>query len=228
MKKKKPPAAPDQARILLVDDHPMTRDGIAQLIAGERDLVVSAQAGNAAQALAAVLKEKPDLALVDLTLPDKGGIELIKDLKAVEPKLRMLVVSMHDEALYAERALRAGAAGYIMKVEGGRKLLAAIRRVLAGEIYVSEAIASRILRGVSGQPADAARSQVEDLSDRELEVFRLFGAGISTRKIGERLHLSAKTIEAHRSNIKTKLGISTASELISYAARWITAEAAPK
>ena len=226
--KNPPPQACPKTRILLVDDHPLTRDGIALLISRESDLLVSAQAGNAAQALAAVLADQPDLVVVDLNLPDKSGIELIKDLKAVAPKLRVLVLSMHDEAIYAERALRAGAAGYIMKVEGGRKLVEAIRRVLAGEIYVSAAISSRILRGFRGQPAAGPRALVEKLSDRELEVFRLFGTGISTSEIGDRLHLSPKTIEAHRSNIKTKLDIATAAELISYAAHWIAAEDAPK
>ena len=226
--KKPPPQACPKTRILLVDDHPLTRDGIALVISRESDFLVSAQAGNAAQALAAVLVDQPDLVVVDLNLPDKSGIELIKDLKAVAPKLRVLVLSMHDEAIYAERALRAGASGYIMKVEGGRKLVEAIRRVLAGEIYVSAAISSRILRGFRGQQELVPRALVEKLSDRELEVFRLLGTGISTRAIGDRLHLSPKTIEAHRGNIKTKLGIATAAELISYSARWIAAEDAPK
>ena len=212
------------AQILLVDDHPMTLDGLDQLIGRETDMAVSVKAGDAAQALAAVEKKKLDLVLTDLTLPDKSGIELIKDIMAIQPGLPVLVVSMHDEAIYAERALRAGAVGYIMKVEGGAKLIVAIRRVLAGEIYLSERIAARILRGLSGHLGVKSSSPVEQLSDREFEVFLLLGQGLPTRDIGERLHLSAKTVEAHRANIKIKLAIETASELIAYSARWNAAE----
>lgn len=224
MKTQTPPRARHDAQILLVDDHPMTLDGLAQLIGHEDDMAVSVKAGNAAQALLAIEKKRLDLVLTDLTLPDKSGIELIKDIKAIQPGLPVLVVSMHDEALYAERALRAGAVGYIMKVEGGAKLIAAIRRVLAGEIYLSERIAARILRGFSGHVGGQSSSPVEHLSDREFEVFVLLGKGLATRDIGDQLHLSAKTVEAHRANIKVKLGIETASELIAYSARWSAAE----
>ena len=213
-------------QILLVDDHPMTLDGLAQLIGREPDLAVSVKAGNAAQALTAIEKNQLDLVVTDYTLPDKSGIELIKDIKAIQPKLPVLVVSMHDEAIYAERALRAGAAGYIMKVEGGAKLIAAIRRVLSGEISLSDKIAGRILRGVSGHSSAKSSSPVEELSDREFEVFILLGQGLATRDIGDRLHLSAKTVEAHRANIKAKLGIETVSELIAYSARWSATEGA--
>jgi DNA-binding NarL/FixJ family response regulator len=219
-----PPRRRNAAQILLVDDHPMTLEGIAQLIEREPDLAVCVKAGNAAQALTAIEKNRLDLVLTDFTLPDKSGIELIKDIKAIQPDLPVLVVSMHDEAIYAERVLRAGAAGYIMKVEGGAKLIAAIRRVLAGEIALSEKIAKRILRGFTGHSGAQSSSPVEDLSDREFEVFTLLGQGLATRDIGERLHLTAKTVEAHRANVKAKLAIETVSELIAYSARWSATE----
>ena len=219
--KKTPPA---RARILIVDDHPMTRAGLVHLIGSQPDLTVCAEAETAAAGLTAVEKTRPDLVLADVTLPDRSGIELIKDIKAVQPALPVLVISMHDESLYAERALKAGAAGYIMKVEGGAKLLAAIRHVLSGEIYVSEKISARILHGFTGRPVESARTSVGQLTDREFEVFSLLGHGLPTRGIGERLHVSAKTVEAHRANIKAKLGLRTAPELVAYAARWIAAE----
>jgi DNA-binding NarL/FixJ family response regulator len=211
-------------RVLIVEDHPMTRDGLVHLIDREPDLVVAWQAENAAQALQAAVAEQPDLALVDITLPDKGGIDLIKDLKAVRPEMPVLVVSMHDESLYAERALRAGARGYISKQEGGAKLMQAIRQVLGGQIYVSEKTSARIVEIFSGQPAGSAQSPIAQLSDREFEVFQLIGQGLSTQEIGERMHISAKTVEAHRLNIKGKLRLGTAAELIAYAARWTTSQ----
>jgi len=220
-------APPKRYRVLIVDDHPMTREGLVHLIGNQPDLTVCAEAATAGSALTAVENTNPDLVLADITLPGRSGIELIKDIKAVQPALPVLVISMHDESLYAERALRAGAAGYLMKVEGGAKLLAAIRHVLAGEIYVSAKISAQILRGFTGQAAAVgagAAAPVAQLSDREFEVFSLLGHGMPTRGIGEQLHVSVKTVEAHRTNIKAKLGIDTAAELIAYAARWITAE----
>lgn len=212
-------------RVMIVDDHPMTRDGLVLLINREPDLVVAWQAENAAQALRTIAAEEPDLALVDITLPDKAGIELIKDMKAVRPKLAVLVVSMHDESLYAERALRSGARGYITKQEGGAKLMQAIRQVLGGQIYVSEKTSARIVEIFSGQHSAAQeRSPIAQLSDREFEVFQLIGQGLATQKIGARMNISAKTVEAHRLNIKGKLGLRTAPELIAYAARWTTSQ----
>ena len=219
--KKSPAAASKRTRVLIVDDHPMTREGLVHLIGNEADLMVCAEAATAADALTAVLKTRPDLVLADYTLPDKSGVELLKDLHAVQPRLPVLVISMHEESLYAERALKAGAAGYIMKVAGGEKLMEAIRRVLAGEVYVSAKISAQILRGVVAKPVAGAAPSVGQLSDREFEIFGLIAQGIATRDIGKRLHISAKTVEAHRMNIKTKLGLATASELISYAARWM-------
>jgi DNA-binding NarL/FixJ family response regulator len=216
-----PEASPKRIRVLIVDDHPMTREGLVHLIANQPDLMVCAEAATAGSALDAALSTKPDLVLADITLPDKSGIELIKDLKSVHPGLPVLVISMHDESLYAERALKAGASGYIMKVAGAEKLMEAIRRVLTGEVYVSGTIAAHILKSVSGKAVSGTHSSVEFLSDREFEIFGLIARGIATRDIGERLHLSPKTVEAHRMNIKAKLGIDTAAELISYAARWM-------
>ena len=207
-------------RVMIVDDHPMTRDGLLQLINREPDMVVAWEAENAAQALEIALAERPDLALVDITLPDKSGIDLIKDLKAVRSDLKILVISMHEESLYAERALRAGARGYITKQEGGAKLMQAIRQVLGGQIYVSERTSARIVEIFSGQSACGTQSPVAQLSDREFEIFQLIGEGLSASEIGDRLNISAKTVEAHRVNIKTKLKVATAAELISYAARW--------
>ncbi len=210
-------------RILIVDDHPMMRTGLAQLINNERDLKVIAEADNAGQAIDLVAKQKFDLALLDISLPDKNGLELIKDLLALRPELTILVVSMHDEMLYAERVLRAGGRGYIMKQEGGQKFLAAIRQVLAGHLYVSGNLSSRILEIFSGRQPEYASSPVAKLSDREFEVFQLIGRGVGTRAISEQLHLSIKTVEAHRAHLKEKLGVKTAPDLVRYAVRWVDA-----
>ncbi len=214
-------APPKRVRVLIVDDHPMTREGLVHLIANQPDLMVCAEAATAAAALTAAVETRPDLVLADFTLPDKSGIELIKDLHAVQPGLPVLVISMHEESLYAERAIKAGAAGYIMKVAGGEKLMEAIRRVLAGEVYVSAQIAAHVLKALAGKPAAGAGSSVGQLTDREFEIFGLIAQGIATRDIGGRLHISTKTVEAHRMNIKAKLGLDTAAGLISYAARWM-------
>jgi len=212
-------------RILIVDDHPMMRTGLAQLIDHEPDLKVHGEADSARQAFHLAAKQKFDLALVDLSLPDKNGLELIKDLRAVQPELPLLVVSMHDEVIYAERVLRAGGRGYLMKQEGGQKLLQAIRQVLAGKVFVSETMAARILENFSGRRPETSGSAVQRLSDREFEVFQLVGQGIGTRVIAERLHLSVKTVEVHRANIKEKLELKTATELVRYAVRWLDAQA---
>ncbi len=211
-------------RVLIVDDHPMMRTGLAQLIDNEPDLRVSAEADTAGQAIDLVSRQKFDLVLLDISLPDKNGLELIKDLRALKPELPLLVVSMHDEMIYAERALRAGARGYIMKQEGGQKFLTAIRQVLAGRVYVSEKMSARILENFSGAPAQNSGSPVKGLSDREFEVFQLIGEGIGTRDIAGRLHLSVKTVEVHRANIKEKLGLATATELVHYAVRWLDSQ----
>jgi DNA-binding NarL/FixJ family response regulator len=209
-----------KTRVLIVDDHPMTRAGLVHVINHQPDLTVCGEAESAAQALDILDSSRPDLLLIDITLPGKSGLELIKDVKAMRPELLMLVISMHDESLYADRVLRAGARGYITKHEGGEKLLEAIRHVLRGKIYVSESMSAHILEIFSGGQTGLDRSSIEKLSDREFEVFEALGEGLSSQRIAKKLHLSAKTVDAHRANIKTKLQIKTTAELIAYAARW--------
>ncbi len=202
----------------------MMRQGLAQLISNEVDLEVCGEAENAFQGLEAAQKLKPDLFITDITLPGKNGLELIKDLQSMQPDTPILVISMHDEALYAERVLRAGGRGYIMKQEGGKKLMLAMRQVLSGQIYVSEKMSAKILEIFSGRRSETSSSPVETLTDREFEVFQLIGKGVNTKEIAEQLHLSPKTVEVHRANIKTKLKINNMSELIRYAVRWVESQ----
>lgn len=218
--------APNKKRIFIVDDHPMMRQGLAQLIGVETDLTVCGEAETAEQALDGIGTLMPDLVLADISLPGKNGLELIKDFQALQPNLPILVISMHDESLYAERVLRAGGRGYIMKQEGGKKLMLAIRQVLAGRIYVSEKISANVLENLSGRRLGTESSPVEKLTDRELEIFQLIGQGQRTRDIAEKLHLSVKTVEAHRANIKAKLKLNSAPELIRVAVRWVESQAA--
>jgi len=218
MSKKSP--AQKKKRILVVDDHPMMRQGLAQLISAEPDLAICGEAENAEYALTSLSALKPDLVLVDISLPGKNGLELIKDFQAIQPGQAVLVISMHDESLYAERVLRAGGRGYIMKQEGGKKLIQAIRQVLDGKIYVSEKISADILEIFSGRRPGIESSPVEKLTDREFEVFQLVGQGKGTREVSEKLHLSVKTVEVHRANIKTKLQLKSASELMRFAVQW--------
>jgi DNA-binding NarL/FixJ family response regulator len=218
MSKKSP--AQKKKRILVVDDHPMMRQGLAQLISAEPDLAICGEAENAEYALTSLSALKPDLVLVDISLPGKNGLELIKDFQAIQPGQAVLVISMHDESLYAERVLRAGGRGYIMKQEGGKKLMQAIRQVLDGKIYVSEKISADILEIFSGRRPGIESSPVEKLTDREFEVFQLVGQGKGTREVSEKLHLSVKTVEVHRANIKTKLQLKSASELMRFAVQW--------
>ena len=219
--KNHPRAVKSRRTILIVDYHPMMREGLAQLIGNETDLAVCGQSETAFQALDAMAALRPDLVLLDITLPDKSGLELIKDIQARDPQQAILVISMHDESLYAERVLRAGGRGYIMKQEGGKKLMQAIRQVLNGQIYVSEKMSANILEIFSGRHSGHSDSPVAHLTDREFEVFQLIGAGKGTRAIAEHLHLSIKTVEVHRANIKQKLKIETAPELIRFAVRWL-------
>jgi DNA-binding NarL/FixJ family response regulator len=216
-------ARPGRKKIFIVDDHPMMRDGLRALISAEKDLEVCGEAEDAAPALDQMEKLQPDLAIVDITLRTTSGLELIKDMQIRLPKVPALVVSMHDESLYAERVLRAGGRGYVMKQEGGKKLMDAIRRVLGGHTYVSDRMAARILDIFSGRRAEES-SPVERLTDREFEVFQLIGSGLSTKEIAGKLRISVKTIEVHRVNIKQKLKIQTAPELIRYAVRWIESQ----
>ena len=210
-------------RVLIVDDHPMMRQGLAQLIDHEPDLIASSEADTAAQALNLIAARRPDLVLADISLPDKNGLELLKDIQVFHPGLPVLMVSMHDETIYAERVLRAGGRGYIMKQEGGKKLMLAIRQVLAGQIYVSERMSARILELFSGHRGGSAESPLEGLSDREFEIFQLVGLGKSTRDIAAALHLSVKTVEVHRANIRRKLRLNSGAEVVRYAIRWTEA-----
>jgi DNA-binding NarL/FixJ family response regulator len=221
-----PPAAPPPARkrILLVDDHPFMRAGLGQLIDRQPDLVVCGEAGNPVEAFQQLARTPPDLVLTDLTMPGRGGLEFIKDLRAAHAEVAILVITMHDEGVYAERVLRAGARGYVMKEEASDKIMTAIRRVLTGEVYLSESVAARMLsKFVDGRPEQGS-SPVERLSDRELEVFELIGRGLGTSQIADKLHRSIKTIEAHRANIKRKLQLRTSSELLRTAMQWVQAQ----
>lgn len=213
-----------KTRILIVDDHPITREGLANLIRQTGDLTVCGEAADAEHSVAMIVALKPDLVVADISLPGRSGIELVKDLHAMDPQLPVLVISMHDESLYAERALRAGARGYMMKQEGGNRLIEGIREVLAGKICVSKSASANLLERFSSKPAAESNSPLKKLSDREFEVFRLLGEGISTPLIGQRLNVSVKTVETHRMNIKAKLGFQTANQLISFAARWISTD----
>jgi len=213
-------AGKSQRRILIVDDHPLTRRGMAQLIGQQDDLLVCGEAGDAAHALAALASVKPHLVLIDVTLPGKPGLELIKDIRASNPEVLLLVVSMHDEDLYAERALRAGARGYLMKNEGGDKLLEAIRHVLSGKVYLSDSLSDRILDLFSGGRQRRNKTPMGSLTDREFEVFQFIGQGMTTREMSNQLHMSAKTVETHRLHIRAKLGLKSGPELIKYAVRW--------
>ena len=208
-------------KILLVDDHPFMRAGLAQLIDRQPDLKVEGEAGDPDEAGRQAARIAPDLVLTDITMPGRSGLEFIKDLHAAHPGLAILVVSMHDETLYAERAIRAGARGYIMKEAGGENLLAAIRQVLRGEIYVSARMSAKILDGLSARRPRGSASPIEKLSDREFEVFRLVGQGKSTREIAAQLHLSPKTVDVHRGHIKEKLELKDVTALVRHAVRWV-------
>jgi DNA-binding NarL/FixJ family response regulator len=210
-----------RTRILLVDDHAVVRFGIAQLIAREPDLVVCGEEENASKAMALIATLKPDCVIADISLKDSSGLELMRNIKAQHPKLPVLVVSGHDENIYAEIAFRAGALGYLMKDQALNRVVGAIRRVLSGAIYVCDALGARMLQQqVRGQKS-IAQSPVEDLSDREMEVFQLIGQWKKTREIAEELHLSIKTIEYYREQIKRKLNLKTGSELTHYATSWV-------
>lgn len=210
--------------VLIVDDHPVVRQGLAQLINQEKDLEVRGYAEDAFQAMQAIKDVRPDMVIVDISLKDTSGMDLIKDMKIQYPNLPILTLSMHDESLYAERALRAGAKGYIMKHEATEKVITAIRRVLAGEIYVSDSMAAKMVSKLATGTTPKSASPVEGLSDRELEVFRLIGEGHKTRDVAEKLHLSVKTIETYRAHIKEKLGFKDGNELFRFAVEWVNSE----
>ena len=215
----KNPTAPEarKTKILVVDDHPIVRERLAELIAQEPDLIVCGEAEDSNQAIKAARELQPDLAIVDITLKDTYGIELIKHLKEILPNLPVLVLSMHDESLYGERALRAGAKGYLTKQEATKKVIPAIRRILAGDIYVSEQLAATILQKVAGGSSPGGGSPTDVLTDREMEVFQLLGQGLGVRQIAESLFVSVKTVEAHREHIKQKMKFKSSTELLRYA-----------
>jgi len=220
----KPKEHADTTNVLVVDDHPVMRAGLAQLIEHEPDLTICCEAADAQGALKAIEACEPDIAIVDISLKDSSGIDLIKDIRIRWPKLPVLVLSMHDEQFYAERVLRAGARGYVMKAEASSRIIEGIRKVLAGGVYVGERTASRMLSGLVAGGRDAEGPFVNRLSDREFQVFELIGQGLQTRQIAERLHLSVKTIEAHREHIKAKLNLGSATELLKYAVQWVQFE----
>jgi len=210
----------DKAKVLVVDDHPLVREWLATLINQQSDLQVCGEADSAPKALQMIGEVKPEIAIVDISMEGGSGLELIKNIKASHPGVMIIVLSMHDEALYAERALRAGARGYIMKREATKRVLQAIRCVLGGKLYLSDKMAMAMAeKFVEGRPS-APSSSVEELSDRELEVFQLLGHGYSTRRIAEELHVSVKTIQAFCARIKEKFKLASATELLREAVLW--------
>jgi DNA-binding NarL/FixJ family response regulator len=213
-------ATPAKKRILVVDDHPIVRQGLALLINRETDLLVCGEAEDAMGAVHILSSAKPDVLIVDLSLTGPDGLDLLKNVRTTHPKLPVLILSMHDELIYAERALRAGANGYIMKQVATERVLVAVRRILAGEIYVSDRIANRMLKRYITGSGTTRNSSIADLSDRELEVFRLIGEGHGTRQIAEELHISIKTVESYQAHIKDKLSLRSARELMQHAIQW--------
>lgn len=205
---------------MIVDDHPMVRRGFRDVIEDESTLTLCGEAANVVEAMTIAREQRPDLMIVDLGLPDHSGIELIKRVEASRLRTRILVSSIQDESLFAERCLRAGAMGYVNKAEPPEKVLEAIFRVLEGEVYLSAEMTRRLLKGVAGK-ADSQRSSIDRLTDRELEVFDLLGRGLTAREIAERMKLSIKTVETHRDKIKTKLEIQSTAILTRHAVQWV-------
>jgi DNA-binding NarL/FixJ family response regulator len=215
-------------RVFLVDDHPMTREGLAANIERQADLEVCGEANNPAEAMSVLASLKPDLMVTDMTMPGRSGVEFIKDVHAMMPGLPILVLSMHDEMLFAERALRAGARGYLMKDAGSAKVLEVIRLILGGQSFVSPQMSARLLDAVTGRRPRGSTSPIEKLSDREFEVFRLLGTGKSTKEVAEALNLSPKTVDVHRGRIKEKLQLKDATSLLHHAVRWVESQNAEK
>lgn len=219
-----PAEQPVKHRIFLVDDHPVTREGVRVLIDQEPDLVVCGQADSAPAALQLIQRLKPDLAVVDITLKTTSGIELMKNVKALLPDLPVLIMSMHDESLYAERALRAGAKGYVMKHEASDRILVAIRSVIAGDLYLSDKMKEKMLHRLVRSRKNEVVFTIDTLSDREMEVFQLIGNGFGTRQIAEKLNLSVKTIDSYREHLKLKLRLEKGSDLVRHAIQWVRSE----
>ena len=209
------------ARVLIVDDHAFLRRGLADIIEDLPEAVVCGEAPGASDALTCIRRERPDVAVIDISLGDGNGIELTKEIKSQWPEIKILISSMHDESLYAERALRAGALGYVNKSEEVDQFILALRRVMAGEVYLSTAMTNRLLTKVVSRNEQPSQSAMQKLSDRELEVFELIGNGIGTKEIANRLDLSRKTVETYREHIKSKLGLRNGTELTQHAVRWV-------
>jgi len=207
--------------VLVIDDHPLLRQGLAMLINQQQDLQVCGEAANIRMAMQCIVQLRPDVVILDISLQGPDGLEVLKTIRATNPDLPVLVLSMHDEAIYAERALRARANGYIMKQEATEKVLVAVRRILDGDVYLSEAMSKKLLQQfIDGTPS-VLESRIATLSDRELEVFRLIGEARATREIAEELHLSVKTVETYQAHIKEKLGLKSGRELIQHAIQWV-------
>jgi DNA-binding NarL/FixJ family response regulator len=211
-------------RVFVVDDHPIVRQGLALLINGEPDLTVCGEAEDARNAIQSLAQARPDIVVIDISLNGPDGLDLLKEVRIRYPELPVLVLSMHDESIYAERALRAGAQGYIMKQEATENVLVALRRILGHDIYVSGRVANRMLQRYIGSSGAGSPSSLADLTDRELEVFRLIGAGHTTRQIAEELHISVKTVESYQAHIKDKLSLRSARELVQHAIQWSISE----
>ena len=214
----------NKLKVLLVDDHPITRQGMKALVNQQPNLDVCGEADNAAYAIELVGRLQPDLAIVDIALKTTNGIELTKNIKVHAPNLPVLIVSMHDEGLYAERALRAGAMGYLMKQEASEKIIAAIQRLLQGEIYLSDKIKEKMLHRFVNKKGEGMVFSIDTLSDREMEVFQLIGNGYSTRQIAQKLNLSSKTIDSYREHLKLKLHLESGAELVRHAIQWARSE----
>ena len=211
---------PRKSRVFIVDDHPLVREGLTNLINAQDDVMVCGEAKDSSEAIDGIAKERPEVAVIDISLANESGLELIKNLVRQFPQVALIVLSMHDEALYAERALRAGARGYVMKHETSKSVLASIRQVLGGGLYVSERIANRIALRLTSSRRPVASSPVERLSDRELEIFRLLGQGRSPSEIARDLNLSLKTVQAYCARAKEKFGITSLTELLRAAIQW--------
>jgi DNA-binding NarL/FixJ family response regulator len=211
---------PSKHRVFIIDDHPLVREGLTNLINRQQDLMVCGEAGDSAEAISGIVTTHPDVALIDISLKNESGLELIKNLKSQFPSVSLIVLSMHDETLYAERALRAGACGYVMKRETTKSVLTAIRRALKGGVHVSESVVNSMARRFALPNQKLASSPVDHLSDRELEIFRLLGQGRTTSQIAGDLHLSLKTVQAYCARAKEKFGVNSFGELIRLAIRW--------
>jgi DNA-binding NarL/FixJ family response regulator len=223
-KQQQSPASDSKKKVFIVDDHPVVRDGLITLIGHEQDLKVCGYADDAAEALKSISSLKPDVVIADIGLKSSDGIELTKSIKTQHPRLPVVVFSIHDESVYGERALRAGASAYLMKEVVSENIITAIRTVLRGEIYVSDQMAKKFLGNAFQRKSGAGADPVAKLSDREFEIFRLIGGGYKVSQIADRIHLSVKTIETYRARIKEKLNITDASKLLQYAIKWVSSD----